>query len=125
MHEIGLCESVLAAVERRAQGRPVGAFTVRVGTLLRVVPEAFDQSLELVAAGSVAEGASAELVFMPVQGRCEDCGEAFESHDATPSCPRCGSVRIAREGGDELVLESIRYRPAVDLDPEQRSEGRN
>jgi hydrogenase nickel incorporation protein HypA/HybF len=113
MHEIGLCESVLAAVERRAEGRPVTGLTVRVGTLLRVVPEAFDQSFELVAAGSVAQGATPELVFVPVQGRCEDCGEAFQSDDATPACPACGSVRVARSGGDDLILESIQYRAAA------------
>lgn len=110
MHEIGICESVLAAVRERADGRPVEAFTVRVGTLLRIVPDAFTQSFELVAAGTNAGDASPDLVFVPVQGRCEDCGETFESHDATPSCPACGSVRVDRAGGDELILESIRYR---------------
>lgn len=113
MHEIGLCESVLAAVERRAGGRRVDGLTVRVGTLLRVVPDAFAQAFELVAAGGVADGATAELVFVPVRGRCRQCGESFESHDATPACPACGSVSVARDGGDDLVLESIRYRPTA------------
>jgi len=109
MHEIGMCESVLAAVERRAAGRPVAGLTVRVGALLRVVPEAFAQSFELVAAGSVADGATPELVIVPVRGRCDSCGATFESHDAVPVCPACGSVTVTRTGGDELVLESIRY----------------
>jgi Zn finger protein HypA/HybF involved in hydrogenase expression len=39
-----------------------------------------------------------------------ECETTFESHDPTPACPACGSVRVAREGGDDLVLESIRYR---------------
>jgi hydrogenase nickel incorporation protein HypA/HybF len=110
MHEIGMCESVLAAVERRAQGRPVEGVTVRVGTLLRVVPEAFSQAFEMVSTGSIADGATTNLVFVPVQGRCVECDTTFESHDPTPACPACGSVRVAREGGDDLVLESIRYR---------------
>ncbi|MGI8574341.1 MAG: hydrogenase maturation nickel metallochaperone HypA [Egibacteraceae bacterium] len=118
MHEIGMCESVLAAVERRADGRPVAGLTVRVGTLLRVQPEAFAQSFELVAAGSVADGAHPELVFVPVQGTCDDCGATFDSRDPTPACPTCGSVRVTREGGDDLVLESIRYHAA---EPAERS----
>jgi Zn finger protein HypA/HybF involved in hydrogenase expression len=52
-------------------------------------------------------------VFVPVQGRCLDCEHSFESHEATPACPSCGSVRVARDGGDDLVLESIRYRPTA------------
>ena len=116
MHEIGMCESVLAAVERRAQGRPVAGLTVRVGTLLRVVPEAVAQSFELVAAGSVADGATPELVLVPVDGACDDCGTTFQSDDPTPSCPGCGSVRVRRTGGDDLILESIRYHAAAATD---------
>ncbi|CAN5856886.1 hydrogenase maturation nickel metallochaperone HypA [soil metagenome] len=116
MHEIGMCESVLAAIERRAQGRPVEAVTVRVGTLLRVVPEAFTQAFELVATGGVADGATPDLVFVPVQGRCQDCDQAFESDEPTPACPACGSVRVARDGGDDLMLESIRYRPTAPVE---------
>jgi hydrogenase nickel incorporation protein HypA/HybF len=110
MHEIGICESVLAAVEQRAGDRAVAAITVRIGTMLRVVPEAFAQSFEMVAAGTVAEGATPELIIEPVQGSCEQCGDTFESRDHIPSCPSCGSIRVTRQGGDELMLESIAYR---------------
>lgn len=115
MHEIGMCESVLAAVERRAAGRRVAGLTVRVGTLLRVVPEAFAQSFELVAAGSVADGAVPELVFVPAEGTCQECGETFTSPSQEPYliCPSCDGIRVTRSGGDELVLESIRYHPAA------------
>jgi len=119
MHEIGICESVLAAVERRAAGRPVAGFTVRVGALLRVVPEAFAQSFELVAAGSVADGATPDLVVVPVRGVCDDCGASFESDDPMPICATCDSLRLTRTGGDELVLESIRYHAAAT--PAERS----
>jgi hydrogenase nickel incorporation protein HypA/HybF len=110
VHEIGICESVLAAVERRAEGRPVDGFTVRVGTLLRVAPEAFAQSFELVAAGSIADGAEPELEFVPVSCACEQCGRTFDSEDPMPICPACDSVRVTRSGGDDLVLTAIRYR---------------
>ena len=117
VHEFGICESVLTAVERRAGGRPVAGLTVRVGTLLRVVPEAFAQSFELVAAGTVAEDATPELVFVPVQGTCADCGAMFESDAPIPACPDCGGVRVAREGGDDLVLESITYAATASHEP--------
>ena len=113
MHEIGMCESVLAAVERRAQGRSVDALTVRVGALLRVVPEAFAQAFAMVSAGTVADGATPELIVVPVQGMCDECSTSFESDDPMLVCPSCNSLRVSREGGDDLVLESIRYRPAA------------
>lgn len=66
MHEIGLCEGIIDAVERRAAGRRVLAVRVRAGSTLRVVDEALDQAFELVSEGTVAEGARVELV--PVDG---------------------------------------------------------
>jgi hydrogenase nickel incorporation protein HypA/HybF len=110
MHEIGLCQSVLAAVERRAAGRPVARVAVRAGALLHIVPEAFAQSFAMVAAGSVAEGAAVDLVILPVRCRCEQCDTTFETRDPLLSCPSCGGMRCVREGGDELVLESLEYR---------------
>lgn len=113
MHELGMCEGVLAAVEQRAQGRPVDQITVRVGTLLRVEPEAFALAFEMVAAGGPADGATTEVVVVPVRGTCAECHHEFESFDPVPVCPMCAAVDIARDGGDDLVLESIRYRPST------------
>lgn len=108
-----MCESVLAAVERRAQGRPVDGLTVRVGAMLRVVPEAFEQAFSMVSTGSVAAGATPEVIVVPIQGTCDDCGATFESDDPMLVCPACASLRVSRDGGDDLVLESIRYRPTT------------
>lgn len=110
MHEFGICESVLAAVERRAEGRPVAAVGVRAGTMLRIVPEAFEQAFSFVATGSVAEGATTELDVTPVVGDCRRCGAAISSHDPVPVCPTCGSADLERTAGDELVLTWVRYR---------------
>jgi hydrogenase nickel incorporation protein HypA/HybF len=65
MHELGLCESLLDAVERRAAGRRVLGVTFRVGEQHRVVDEALDQAFEFIAEGTVAEGADVELVVVP------------------------------------------------------------
>ena len=65
MHELGLCEPLLEAVERRAGERRVQSVRVRVGELHRVEPEAFAFSFALVAEGTVAEGAELDLVPIP------------------------------------------------------------
>jgi hydrogenase nickel incorporation protein HypA/HybF len=65
VHEVGLCEALLDAVERRAAGRRVLGVKFRVGEQHRVVDEALDQAFELVAAGTVAEGAHVELEVVP------------------------------------------------------------
>lgn len=109
MHELGYCQGVLEAVERRAAGRPVARVGVRIGAVHRVVAEAFEQSFQLVAAGGPADGATTEVVVVPVNGHCMDCRADFESPDPSPACPSCGSLDVAAEGGDEVVLEWLQY----------------
>ena len=65
MHELGLCEGLLDAVERRAAGRKVLGVRFRVGEDHRVVGEALDQAFAMLAAGTVAEGAEIDLVQVP------------------------------------------------------------
>jgi hydrogenase nickel incorporation protein HypA/HybF len=109
MHEMGYCEGVLAAVEHRAAGRPVLRVGVRIGAVHRVVADAFQQSFQVAAAGGPAEGATTEVVVVPVRAHCMDCRHEFTSQDPAPACPGCGSLDVATEGGDEVVLEWIAY----------------
>jgi hydrogenase nickel incorporation protein HypA/HybF len=122
------CEGVLAAIERRAAGRPVARFRVRIGVVHRVVADAFAQSFEMAAAGGIAADAVPELVTIPVDGTCRDCGATFESDEPHPACPSCGALEVATIGGDEVVLEWIEYRPddvevATEIVPEHTHAG--
>jgi Zn finger protein HypA/HybF involved in hydrogenase expression len=65
MHEVGLCHSILDAVERRAGGRRVTGVRVRVGTLHGLGGPAFDQTISLLAQGTVAEDATFDLEDVP------------------------------------------------------------
>jgi hydrogenase nickel incorporation protein HypA/HybF len=112
MHEVGLVEGILEAVERRAAGRPVARVRVRIGTRHRASAEPMQQALELVGAGTVADGAVLDLVQVPVTSTCLACGTTHEDPEVLPACPACGGVMIEHSGGDELVLESLEYRAA-------------
>lgn len=119
MHEMGYCEGLLEAVERRAAGRRVTGVGVRIGAVHRVVAEAFEQSFQLAALGGPAEGATTTLVVVPVRAHCMDCRADFESTDPSPACASCGSLDVAAEGGDEVVLEWLQYAEAApDRQPE-------
>ncbi|MBA2624583.1 MAG: hydrogenase maturation nickel metallochaperone HypA [Acidimicrobiia bacterium] len=109
MHELGLCASIVDAIEHRAGNRPVARVRVRVGRLHHVHPDAFEQSFSVAAMGTVAEEASADLVLLPVRLRCDGCGAEAEAEELLAACPRCGAPDVEVAGGDELVLESIEY----------------
>jgi len=110
MHELGMCSSIIEAVERRAGDRAVARVRIRVGRLHHVHPEAFDQSFSVAAMGTVAEDAAAELVLLPVRARCGSCGATWDGEEMPLACPECGGVEVELLGGDELVLETIEYR---------------
>jgi hydrogenase nickel incorporation protein HypA/HybF len=110
MHELGLCSSIVDAIERRAGDRQVARVRVQVGRLHHVHADAFDQSFAVAALGTVAEDAAAELVLLPVRSRCAGCGTTWAGDDVPVACPSCGGVEIELVGGDELTLESIEYR---------------
>jgi len=107
VHEFGLCQSILTAVEGKAAGRRVTGVRIRIGTMHRVFDEAFDQAFSLMSEGTVADGAEVDLVVVPVQATCRACGEVTVSQDQVVVCPQCGSTELDRQGGDELILESL------------------
>ncbi|RAY15705.1 hydrogenase maturation nickel metallochaperone HypA [Actinomadura craniellae] len=110
MHELGICEPLVTAVEESAAGRTVTGVRVRVGALHAVAPDAFDQAFTVAARGTVAEGAEIDLVVVPALVCCAECGARTEAAEPHPACPVCGSSNAEVSGGDDLVLESIRVR---------------
>lgn len=113
MHEIGLCEGIVAAVRRRAGDRPVAKVRIRAGALLRVVEPSLQQAWELLTAGTPAQRATVELVQVPAELHCERCDHQSPTVDALATCPACGSGYVHLSGGDELVLESLTFGPSA------------
>jgi hydrogenase nickel incorporation protein HypA/HybF len=111
MHEFGMCDGIVEAVQRRAAGRPVARVRVRVGTLHRVVEGAFQQAFAHAAEGTEAEHAAVELVVIPVSATCLACGVIVEANEIIAVCPECGSTDLDLTAGEELILESIEYEP--------------
>ncbi|HZU15696.1 MAG TPA: hydrogenase maturation nickel metallochaperone HypA [Candidatus Dormibacteraeota bacterium] len=106
MHEIGLCEGVLGVVLEAADGRAVRRVRVRVGRLLRVWPESFEQAWRLVGEATPAGAAAVELDEVPARIRCRGCGHEAEPGDL-PLCPGCGSSDVEVVAGDELIVEEV------------------
>jgi hydrogenase nickel incorporation protein HypA/HybF len=109
MHELGLCEGVLDAVRTRAAGRTVAGIRVRCGVRHAVDADAMTQAFGMVAAGTEAAAATVDVVMEPVLVTCRDCGAAGTSGDLLAVCRRCDGVNVDISGGDELILESVRY----------------
>ncbi|HUN32816.1 MAG TPA: hydrogenase/urease maturation nickel metallochaperone HypA [Trebonia sp.] len=115
MHEFGLAEGVLDTVRKRAAGRQVAGIRVRCGVRHAVDEASMAQAFSIVAAGTEAAGATVQVITVPATVTCRLCGGTSESADLIPVCGQCESVNVELSGGDELVLESVRYAASHDV----------
>ncbi len=108
MHELGLCEAIVAATVRRAAGRRVTGVRVRIGGHA-IDADVVAQGIQLAAAGTVAQDVAVELVLEPMRMTCHGCGRVgpIEDHLGMVACTRCGGIDIDVTGTDDVRLESI------------------
>jgi hydrogenase nickel incorporation protein HypA/HybF len=107
MHELSIAESVMAIVERHAQGRKVEKVELKVGHLRQVVPSALEFAFELVAEGTVAEGAVLAMEEVPAAGQCRSCKASTALPGFPLVCGSCGGFDVEVTEGEELLVDSL------------------
>jgi hydrogenase nickel incorporation protein HypA/HybF len=122
MHEIGYCEALLPAVERRADGRTVRRIGIRAGTRHRLVPDVMQVAWSQTAADTPYADAVTVLDETPMTAECTGCGHRFETADTLAECPECGVIGPRLSGGDEFALAWIEYADSVSSAPERTDE---
>lgn len=109
MHELSLCESLLEIIEAQASVhnyRRVRAVWIEVGRFAGVEGDALRFSFDVVVRGSLAEGATLNVVAIPGRGWCFECGEEVSLEEDFEVCPRChGPVQIT--GGQEFRIKEL------------------
>jgi hydrogenase nickel incorporation protein HypA/HybF len=107
MHELAIAESIVAIAERHAAGRRVTRVEVAVGHLRQVVPAALEFAFELVAQGTVLEGAELALEEVPAAGRCRTCEKESRLDGFPFTCRTCGGWDVEVTAGEELRVETL------------------
>ncbi len=106
MHELSICQALVAQVEGIACERAarVREVHVGIGPLSGVEGRLLADAYPLAAAGTAAEGSALTIETAPVRVRCRLCGA---ESDATPNrlvCASCGDWRTDLISGDEMLL---------------------
>jgi hydrogenase nickel incorporation protein HypA/HybF len=111
MHELGIMESAMASVLRRAadQGATrVHRIVLRVGVLSGAEPDALRFAFEIVARGTPAAEAVLDIDTVPARARCPDCARDFEAGAGfITECPLCHRLCGELLQGRELELARI------------------
>jgi hydrogenase nickel incorporation protein HypA/HybF len=106
MHELSITRNIVAIVSERAHGATVARVTLEVGKLSAVIPDAIRFCFDVVAKGTVLEGAQLDVIEIPGRGRCRDCGNDFELRQLVERCS-CGSADVERLAGEELTITQM------------------
>lgn len=107
MHELAIAQSVVEIACRHAGEWRVTRVELKVGHLRQVVPSALSFSFELVAQGTVVEGAELKIEPVPAAGRCRQCGMESVLDSFPLHCAACGGFDLQIVAGEELLVEAL------------------
>ena len=110
MHEMALAESILNIVEETARNRGairVTGLRLEIGELANVESEALLFCLDVVLRGSLADGAQTEILTLPGQGQCLECGAIVRLSALYDPCPQCDGYPVRPTGGQEMRVKDI------------------
>jgi hydrogenase nickel incorporation protein HypA/HybF len=107
VHELSLSGAIVNTVVKHAAGRRVTAVDMRIGRLRQVVPDTLGFYFDIVARGTVCEGARLEQELIPARLRCNPCEREWEIDFPMFRCPNCGGAYVEVVTGNEFEVESI------------------
>ena len=110
MHELSIAESMLHAVEdaaRRNAAERVALISLEIGALAPVEREALCFCFDVVARGTIAEGARFEIVETPGAAWCAPCQVEVPLAAIGDACPRCGGYELEVVQGNEMRVREI------------------
>lgn len=110
MHELSVCQSVIAQVERIAAEHAasgVSLIKLQIGPLSGVEPALLAQAFPIAQANTIAEGATLELETLPIRVRCRSCDAESAASANRLICGACGDWHTDIVSGDEMLLASL------------------
>jgi hydrogenase nickel incorporation protein HypA/HybF len=112
MHELGITRNIVAIVSEAAHGRRVCRVTLEVGKLSGVMVDAIRFCFDIVAEGTVLQGAALEIREPAGRALCRGCGAEFETAALWTACA-CGSRDVVRLQGEELSVKTMELEEAA------------
>ena len=120
MHELSIADSIIKTVLHEIEVKQLPAvkrIVVRIGALSGVVPDALEFGFEALVIDTPLERSRLVIEFLPVRGKCRECGKDFEVENFLFACPHCASGAVDVTQGEEL---DIAYLDVEDESPPER-----
>lgn len=111
MHELGITRNIVSIVSEHAKDKRVTRVRLEVGKLSAVMPDALLFCFDVAAKGTVLEGAELEIIEIPGQATCRECGTEVALESLVTACT-CGSRNLERRSGEELNIKEMELEAA-------------
>lgn len=113
MHELSICQALLAQVAKIATDRgasEVAHIIVEIGPLAGVEPALLNQAFSFAREGSCAANAMLSIQTTDVIISCLSCDAQSRTAPNRLLCDTCGGFRTRIVAGDELRLRRVELR---------------
>ena len=110
MHEFAVTQSILdisLCHARQANAVKVTDINLVIGQFSSIVDDSVQFYWDIIADGTIAQGAILHFHRIPGEMTCGSCGQVFQPNDRAFECPSCGSGFVRISKGDEFRVESI------------------
>lgn len=113
MHELSLCQALIATARRQLASRPeyagrrLKSLRVNIGALSGCEPDLLARMFPHASPGTVAEGAELIVDFQPARVACSACGTERDVAANQLVCPQCGDQGVKLVAGDEVLLTGM------------------
>ena len=110
MHEYPITEHIVEMAEeqcRKSGAVRVKAVNLVVGEYSGFVPESIHMYFDLIAKGTLCDGAEINITRIKPKLKCTSCGELFQRMPMSFACPSCGTNGEPTEIGKEFYIDSI------------------
>jgi len=113
MHELHLMRQVVKEVEHALRETETGKPSVvrlRVSALSHLLSHdlsSLQSAFEMASLGTSAEGATLDIVSVPVSASCRRCGVRCDVCFADPACEACGARDVDLAMVPEVVVHEV------------------
>jgi len=110
MHEMAVTQSILRIVTEhagKAQATQVTDIHLVIGELTSFIDDSIQFYFDILAPGTLAEGAALHFRRIKTRFRCRQCHTEFEPENRNWTCPACGAMGGDVIAGKEFYVESI------------------
>ena len=110
MHELAVTQSILDISLRHAEkagAKRITDINLVIGQFSSIVDDSVQFYWDIVANGTIAQGATLHFNRILGEMTCKSCGHVFQPKDDTFTCPSCSSISVKITKGEEFRVDSI------------------